>query len=178
MRWFSLPEQARFSQSLKLKTYAKNEMVRKVKPAKILIVDDHKEFRKVVSEYLNCLPNVIVVGEAADGIDAIEKTEKLDPDIVLMDISMPRCNGLDATRIIKAHWPLKKVVIATMHDNPFYHAEAQRARADGYILKSSLKSSLQAVIDQSVLSLMSMAASVVGTHEQEDRSHANCYATD
>ncbi|MCX6141676.1 MAG: response regulator transcription factor [Ignavibacteriales bacterium] len=149
-----------------------------MKPAKILIADDHQEFRKIVSEYLNCLPNVIVVGEAVDGIDAIEKTGKLDPDIVLMDISMPRCNGLDATRIIKAHWPLKKVVIATMHDNPFYHAEAQRAHADGYILKSSLKSSLQAVIDQSVVSLMSMAASAVDTHEHTDECHENCYVTE
>jgi DNA-binding NarL/FixJ family response regulator len=153
-------------------------MVTNVKPAKILIADDHKEFRKVVSEYLNCLPNVIVVGEAADGIDAIEKTETLDPDIVLMDISMPRCNGLDATRIIKAHWPLKKVVIATMHDNPFYHREAQRARADGYILKSSLKSSLQAVIDQSVFSLLSMAGSIVDTHEQKNGNHVEYLATD
>jgi DNA-binding NarL/FixJ family response regulator len=136
-----------------------------VKQARILIADDHKEFRQVVKEYLNCLPNVIVVGEAGDGIDAIEKTDRLNPDIVLMDISMPRCNGLDATRIIKAHWPAKKVVLATMHDNPFYHAEARRARADGYILKSSLKASLQAVIDQSVVSLIAMASSVVDTHE-------------
>jgi DNA-binding NarL/FixJ family response regulator len=153
-------------------------MVTKVKPAKILIADDHKEFRKVVAEYLNCLPNVIVVGEAADGLDAIEKTGTLDPDIVLMDISMPRCDGFDATRIIKSHWPLKKVVIATMHDNPFYHAEAQRARADGYILKSSLKSSLQAVIDQSVASSMNMASSGVDTHEQTDECPENCCLTE
>jgi DNA-binding NarL/FixJ family response regulator len=149
-------------------------MVRKVKTAKILIADDHREFRKVVSEYLNYLSNVIVVGEAVDGIDAIEKTEKLDPDIVLMDISMPRCNGLEATRIIKAHWPLKRVIIATMHDNPFYRTEAQRARADGYLLKSSLKSSLQAVIDQSIASLMNMAGSVVTTPEQTDDGQENC----
>jgi two-component system, NarL family, response regulator NreC len=148
-----------------LRTYTKTKG-ETVKRTKILIADDHKEFRKIVAEYLKRLPNVIVVGEAADGIDAIEQTGKLDPDIVLMDISMPRCNGLDATRIIKARWPLKKVVIATMHDNPFYHAEAQRAQADGYILKSSLKSSLQAIIDQSVVSLMNMRASVAGTHEQ------------
>jgi DNA-binding NarL/FixJ family response regulator len=136
-----------------------------MKPAKILIVDDHHEFRKTVAEYLNCLPNVVVVGEAADGIDAIEKTEKYNPDIVLMDISMPRCNGLDATRIIKKNWPSKKVVIATLHDNPFYHAEARRARADGYILKSSLKSSLKAIIDESVVSLLNMAASVTDIRE-------------
>ena len=155
-----------------------NELARKVKPARILIADDHKEFRKVLSEYLNCLPNVIVVGEAADGIEAIEKTEKLDPDVVLMDISMPRCSGLDATRIIKTRWPAKKVVIATMHDNPFYRSEAELARADGFILKSSLKSSLQALIDNSVLSLVSMATSVVDVREQEDECRLNCFATD
>ena len=143
--------------------------VRNVKPAKILIADDHKGFRKVLSQYLNCLPNVIVVGEAADGIDAIEKTESLNPDIVLLDISMPRCNGLDATRIIKAHWPSIKVVITTMHNNPFYRAEARRAQADGYILKSSLKASLQAIIDESVVPLLNMAASVIDTHEPEQR---------
>ena len=149
-----------------------------MKPAKILIADDHKEFRKVLSEYLNCLPNVIVVGEAVDGIDAIDKTEALHPDIVLMDISMPRCNGLDATRIIKARWPSTKVIIASMHSSPFYHIEARRARADGHILKSSLKSSLQTVIDQGVLSLMSMAASVVDVRAQEPKSRVSCFAAD
>jgi DNA-binding NarL/FixJ family response regulator len=149
-----------------------------VKPARILIADDHKEFRKVISEYLNSLPNVVVVGEAADGIDAIEKTEMLDPDIVMMDISMPRCNGLDATRIVKTRWPLKKVVIATMHDNPFYRAEAQRARADGFVLKSSLKSSLRAVIDQIVVAPFSLVALVADSHERRDGFKANCFATD
>jgi DNA-binding NarL/FixJ family response regulator len=137
-----------------------------VKPARILIADDHKGFRKVVSDYLNCLPNVIVVGEASDGIEAIEKIRQLEPEIVLMDISMPGCNGLDATRIIKAQWPSIKVVIATMHDNPFYHTEARRARADGFILKSSLKASLEAIIGESAISLINMAASVVDTHER------------
>jgi len=149
-----------------------------MKPVKILIADDHKEFRTVVSEYLKCLPNVIVVGEAADGIDAIEKTGRLDPDIVLIDISMPRCTGLEATRIIKTHWPLKKVIIATLHDNPFYRTEAQRAGADGYLLKSSLKSSLQAVIELCIVSLGSVAGPVVDTHHQKDGPNKNFNITD
>jgi DNA-binding NarL/FixJ family response regulator len=149
-----------------------------MRPARILIADDHEEFRKVVSEYLNCLPNVIVVGEAVDGIDAIEKTGRLDPDIVLIDISMPRCTGLEATRIIKDHWPLKKVIIATMHENPFYLAEAQRARADGYILKSSLKSLLRSVIDESVLSLVRVMATVDDTSERGDGCRVSCFDTD
>ena len=146
-----------------------NEEVRYVKPARILIADDHKEFRKVLSEYLNCLPNVIVVGEAADGIDAIEKTESLDPDIVFLDISMPRCNGLDATRIIKSQWPLKKVVIATMHDNSFYRAEARRAQADGYILKSSLKTSLQSFLGECAIPFLTREASMADIHESQEK---------
>lgn len=116
-----------------------------MKQARILIADDHNDFRKVVREYLCSLPNVLVVGEAVNGIDAIEKTRRLDPELVLMDISMPGCTGLEATRIIKDQWPLIKVVIMTMHDNPFYHTEAERAGADGYVLKPSIKESLPAI---------------------------------
>jgi len=96
-----------------------------VNAIRILIADDHKDFRNVVCEFLNRLPNVIVVGEADDGVDVIDKTESLDPDVVLMDITMPRRNGLEATRIIKKRWPLKKVVIATMHDNAYYRTQAE-----------------------------------------------------
>jgi two-component system, NarL family, nitrate/nitrite response regulator NarL len=162
---------------IELRTCAKNRQVRKVKPTKILIADDHIEFRKLVSEYMKCLPNVIVVGEAVDGIDAIEKTKNLNPDIVLMDISMPRCNGLEATRIIKAHWPLTKVIIATMHDNPLYRVEAQRAQADEFILKSSLKTSLQTIVDQIVLSLMNVATSIPVKTENNGGDRENWYLT-
>jgi DNA-binding NarL/FixJ family response regulator len=175
MRYFFSAKEATLTPEARRKEMRKTN-VGVMKPARILIADDHPEFRKVLSTYLSCLPNVIVVGEATDGIDAIEKTEKLDPDIVLMDISMPRCNGLDATRIIKSHWPAKKVVISTMHNNPFYQAEAKRARADGFILKSSLKDSLQAVIDESMVSLLTMAASVVDTHEPSKEFFEHHYA--
>ena len=111
-------------------------------PLRILVADDHKDFRKVVSDYLSHLPNVVVVGEADDGVDVIDKTESLDPDVVLMDITMPRRNGLEATRIIKQRWPLKKVVIATMHDSALYRTQAEQVEADGFILKSSLRSGL------------------------------------
>jgi DNA-binding NarL/FixJ family response regulator len=149
-----------------------------MKPARILIADEHKNFRKVVKEYLLGRPNVLVVGEAEDGIDAIEKTGTWDPDIVLLDISMPGCTGLEATRIIKEQWPLKKVVLATIHDNPFYRVEAQRAGADGYILKSSLKSSLQAAIDSFALSLGIAAGLVVDTHQKKSGFEENLSITD
>ncbi|MBI3585646.1 MAG: response regulator transcription factor [Ignavibacteriales bacterium] len=117
-----------------------------MEPIKVLIADDHKDFRKVVRDFLNRLPNISVVGEAIDGFDVIEKMEQLDPDIVLMDIAMPHRNGLDATRIIKQRWPGKKVFIATMNDDPMYRLQAQQVKADGFILKSSLKPTLEATL--------------------------------
>jgi DNA-binding NarL/FixJ family response regulator len=111
---------------------------------KVLIADDHRDFRRVVREFLDRIPNVSVVGEAINGGDAIEKVAQLFPDVVLMDIAMPQMNGLEATRIIKQRWPETKVLIATTYDDPTYRLQALEARADGYILKGSLKPSLEA----------------------------------
>jgi DNA-binding NarL/FixJ family response regulator len=111
---------------------------------KVLIADDHRDFRRVVREFLDRMPNVSVVGEAINGGEAVEKVEQLFPDFVLMDIAMPLMNGLEATRIIKQRWPETKVLIATTYDDPTYRLQALEARADGYILKGSLKPSLEA----------------------------------
>jgi two-component system, NarL family, response regulator DegU len=110
---------------------------------RVLIADDHRDFRKVVHDFLNQLPNVSVVGEACDGDDAVEQVGRLNPDVVLMDIKMPHKNGFEATRIIKERWPATKVLIATLHDDMAYRMQAQEARADGFISKSDLKPSLK-----------------------------------
>ena len=115
-------------------------------PLRILVADDHEDFRRVVHEFLDRLPNISVVGEASDGKEAVEQVERLHPDVVLMDISMPRQNGLDATRIIKERWPFTKVVIATMHDNALYRSQAREAKADDFLLKSTLKPGLIATL--------------------------------
>lgn len=121
---------------------------------KVLIADDHRDFRKVVCDFLRRLPNVIVVAEAEDGVDVIDKTEAFDPDVVLMDITMPLRNGLEATRIIKNRWPMKKVVIATMHDSALYRLQAEEVKADGFIVKSSIRSGLLATFGSGVFSPM------------------------
>ena len=115
---------------------------------KVLIADDYQDFRKVVHDFLDRLPNVSVVGEAMDGDEAVKKVEKLFPDVVLMNISMPLMNGIDATRIIKERWPATKVIIATSFDDPICRMEAHDVQADGYILKESLKPSLETMFDE------------------------------
>ena len=110
---------------------------------RVLIADDHVDFRRVVHEFLDRLPNVQVVGEATDGDDAVRQVEALSPDVVLMDSAMPHTGGLEATRIIKQRWPSMRVLIATMHDNPIYRLQAMEAKADAFILKSTLKPTLE-----------------------------------
>ena len=127
---------------------------------RILIADDHKDFRKVVCDFLSRLPNIVVVGEAEDGVDVIDKMVLYDPDVILMDITMPRRNGLEATRIIKSRWPEKKVVISTMHDSEYYRCQAEEAAPDGFIVKSSIRTGLLATLGQGVFSPVYAAASV------------------
>ena len=129
---------------------------------RILIADDHKDFRKVVCEFLSRLPNIAVVGEACDGVDVIDKMEVCEPDVVLLDITMPRRNGLEAARIIKDRWPNTKIVIATMHESEHYRLQAEEVMADGFIVKSSIRSGLMATFGQGVFSPVFAAVSVAG----------------
>jgi len=104
---------------------------------RVLVVDDHAILRDGIRSLLESQEDIIVVGEAGDGAEAIELTSKLLPDIVLMDISMPKTNGLEATRAIKERFPKVKVLILTQHDNREYIAPALGAGAAGYVLKRS-----------------------------------------
>ena len=104
---------------------------------RVLIADDHAILRDGIRSILESQEDIIVVGEASNGEEAVEFVSKLQPDLVLMDISMPKTNGLEATRLIKERFPQVKVLILTQHDNREYIAPALGAGASGYVLKRS-----------------------------------------
>ncbi len=101
---------------------------------RVMLVDDHALVRNGIGSLL-ISNNIDVVGEAGDGLEALEKVRQLKPDIILMDIRMPRCNGLEATRLIKAEMPDIKIVILTVSDDDKDLFEAIKNGADGYLLK-------------------------------------------
>ena len=106
-----------------------------MKPLRILLVDDHLLFRKGLIRLLDVQPDFSVVGEAQDGLEAIEDARQLRPDVVLMDIRMPNCDGLEATRRIKAQMPRVKVVMLTVSADEQDLVAAVKCGADGYLLK-------------------------------------------
>ncbi len=108
----------------------------------ILLVDDHTILRAGLKMMLNAQPDMDVVGEAHDGRAAIQEAQRLQPDIVLMDITMPDMNGIEATRQIKKVLPDAKVLVLTMHENDEYVFQALRAGASGYILKEAADTEL------------------------------------
>jgi two-component system response regulator NreC len=109
---------------------------------RILIADDHGVLRAGLRALLKAEPKLEVVGEAADGAEALRLASALQPDIVLMDISMPDCGGIEATRRLRGLLPDVRVLILTVHDDKSMVQEAIQAGAAGYILKRAAESEL------------------------------------
>lgn len=104
---------------------------------RILLADDHAVLRTGLRLLLNAQPDIEVVGEAADGAEAMVKARALRPDVILMDLTMPGIGGLEATGRIKGESPGIKVVVLTMHDDPSHLRQLLQAGASGYVLKKS-----------------------------------------
>jgi DNA-binding NarL/FixJ family response regulator len=111
-------------------------MEQATEPIRILIADDHPIFRFGMRTLLTALPDFTVVGEAVTGEEAIQSTDALLPDLVLMDINMPGMNGIEATARIRAQHPHTAILIVTMLDDDSVFA-AMRAGARGYLLKGA-----------------------------------------
>lgn len=103
---------------------------------KVLIADDHQLFREGLVNLISSAPDIEVIAEAKDGKEATEKTKKLNPDVVLIDIGMPEMNGIEATRILKKQQPLVKVIAVSMHSDRQFVKGILEAGADGYLLKN------------------------------------------
>jgi DNA-binding NarL/FixJ family response regulator len=104
-------------------------------PIKILIADDHALLRQGIKNVLELETDLQIVGEAADGEEAIRKVLELLPDIILLDINMPLCNGLEVTKVLSVSYPKTKVIVLTIHDDESYVVEVIKAGAAGYLLK-------------------------------------------
>lgn len=113
---------------------------------RVLLADDHSLFRAGIASLLRAW-GMEVVGQAGDGHEALELARHLQPDLILMDIEMPRCNGLEATRLIKAELPRIRIVIVTVSDDDEHLFEAVKSGAEGYLLKGMTEEELERTLD-------------------------------
>jgi DNA-binding NarL/FixJ family response regulator len=109
---------------------------------RILLVDDSAEFLAALSTFLSDFPGMEIVGRAASGCEAVEAVDIVRPDLILMDISMPKMNGIEATKIIKSRPSSPLVLMLTLHDSQQYYGAARSAGADGMVLKSEVLNDL------------------------------------
>jgi DNA-binding NarL/FixJ family response regulator len=103
---------------------------------RVLLADDHSLFREGLATILSAQPDFEVIGEASDGLEVMVKVQELEPDLIVMDVGMPGCDGVEATRQIKASLPEVIIVMLTVQDEDEKLFEAIRNGAQGYLLKS------------------------------------------
>lgn len=107
------------------------------KQIRILLVDDHPVVRQGLRRILSEFEEISIAGEAASGREAIDRVREMNPDVVLMDISMPEMSGIEATSVLRRESPMTKVLALSMHANASYIKQALRAGARGYLLKDA-----------------------------------------
>jgi len=114
---------------------------------RILLVDDHPIVRQGLKTLLEGHSEWEVIGEASDGAEAIEKAKDLHPDVMVLDVTMPRMNGLEACRLLRHECPGLEILFVTQHDSPQMMREALEAGARGYVVKSNAARDLLAAVD-------------------------------
>lgn len=118
-----------------------------MKPLRVVLADDHTLVRAGIRKLMESIPSLVVVGEAHDGLALLALVEELKPDLVLMDIAMPKLNGLEATLRLSEASPMTRVLILSMHQNEEYVRLALRHGAVGYLLKDAATMELELAIE-------------------------------
>ncbi len=109
---------------------------------KILLVDDHELFLEGINSLLEDAQGIEIVGKAANGLEAVELIDQVHPDIILADLNMPKMNGTELVKHVKANHPEIKVIVLTMHDDKPTVTEIMMAEAEGYVLKNTDRNEL------------------------------------
>jgi DNA-binding NarL/FixJ family response regulator len=109
---------------------------------RVLLADDHELVRSGLIKLLETYKDLTVIGEAGDGSEAVEKTRKLNPDVLVIDLSMPKLSGIEATKIVRKECPKVAVLVLTMHQNEEYVYQILKSGAGGYVLKEAGKDEL------------------------------------
>ncbi len=140
---------------------------------KVLLADDHALVREGIVAFLKDCDDIEVIAEASDGLEAIEKTTKYRPDIIIMDINMPRLGGLEATIELKKKYPHIKVLVLTQYEDREYISRFLKAGVSGYLLKkavgSDLITALQTIGRGELYLYSSIASEVVAGYLQRDK---------
>lgn len=121
---------------------------REVEPVRVFVVDDHPAFRKALSSALSMIDDIEVAGEAGGGIAACEEVEHLDPDVIIMDLSMPDLSGIEAMKRIHERRPDLPVIILTAHADEGVEREAREAGASGFLPKGTGLKDLVVVLQE------------------------------
>jgi two-component system nitrate/nitrite response regulator NarL len=116
-------------------------------PYEIVLVDDHPLVRQVIKTIISEQPGLAVVGEWQDGLELLDCLNQRPPQLVILDIAMPRLGGIEATRMIKSRHPEIKVLILTVHNRREYVDQARLAGAEGYLLKDEVEKALLPAIE-------------------------------
>lgn len=133
-----------------------------MKPIRIFLADDHTVLRAGLKALLNAEPDMEVIGEAEDGVSCVRQAVALQPDVVLLDINMPHCNGLEALEQLRQKAPSSRALILTMHDDAGYLRQALAAGGGGYVLK-------QAASDELLTAIRTVQSGGVYLHPQHTK---------
>lgn len=132
---------------------------------RILVADDHPVVRRGLKNLLGRHPGWEVIDEAKDGVEAVEKASRLLPDVIVLDVTMPKMNGLEACRRIRKTSPACEILFLTQHDSPQMKREAMEAGGRGYVVKSSAARDLLPAVEA-----LSRHKSFTGRHRRQSRA--------